>query len=50
MRPTLRLGIVAVIGLLLGVVPAVSEQEGHLGPGSDPVARESLLATYELER
>lgn len=36
MKPTLRLGIVAVMGLLLGVVPAVSEQGGHLQPGSDP--------------
>jgi DNA-binding beta-propeller fold protein YncE len=36
MRHELRLGVVAVIGLLFSVAGAVSEQEGHLQPGSDP--------------
>ncbi len=36
MRHELRSGLVAVIGLLVSVAPAVSEQEGHLQPGSDP--------------
>ena len=36
MRHALGLGIIAVMGLLLGIAPAESEQEGHLQPGSNP--------------
>lgn len=36
MRRTRRLLTVALVGLLAGGAPAVSQQEGHLRPGSDP--------------
>ena len=32
----MRYVIVAAMGLLLAVAPALSQQEGHLQPGSDP--------------
>ena len=36
MRLVARYTIVLAVGLLLGVAPAVSQQAGHLQPGSDP--------------
>jgi DNA-binding beta-propeller fold protein YncE len=36
MRHAVRYTIVLMAGLLMGVAPASSQQEGHLQPGSDP--------------
>ncbi len=36
MRKSLSYAVVLTLGLFLGVIPAVSQQEGHLQPGSDP--------------